>query len=168
MRKKVGQRERYSKEFKDAIRAKILNRGNRTIAEVCEEAGVALKTAANWIRPHVMASSMKKQKSSHKWNPEQKLKALIETASLSEAELGAYLRKEGVFSAQLDEWKKEILNSLTSPGKLKVAKDDRDQKIKVLEREILRKDKALAEATALLILQKKVNLIWGNSDEDEK
>lgn len=138
------------------------------MAEVCEEEGIGLSTGANWIRPRVSSSSMKKSKNSHKWNSEQKLKALIETAALSEAELGAYLRREGVFSAQLDEWRKEFLSSMDSSRKSKFAKDDRDQKIKVLEREILRKDRALAEATALLILQKKVNLIWGNSDEDEK
>ena len=164
----VGQRKSYTREFKESIRSKILSRGNRTIAEICAEAGVEQNTAANWIRPHAMASGMKKQKSSYKWSPEQKLKALIDTASLSESEIGAYLRKEGIFSSQLEEWKKEILTSLTPSQKLKVAKDDRDQKIKNLEREILRKDKALAEATALLILQKKVNLIWGNRDEDEK
>lgn len=164
----MGKRESYSKEFKDTIRTKLLNRGNRTVFEVCEEEGVNHRSAANWIRSHDSSIVMKKQKSSHKWNPEQKLKALIDTAGLSEAELGAYLRKEGAFSSQLDEWKKDVLTSLTSPRKLKVVKDDRDQKIKVLEREILRKDKALAEATALLILQKKVNLIWGNNDEDEK
>ena len=164
----MGQRQSYSKEFKDAIRAKILNRGSRSVADVCEAEGIGLSTCANWIRPRVNSSAMKKSKNSHKWNPEQKLKALIETAALSEAELGVYLRREGIFSAQLDEWRKEILSSMTESRKSKFAKDDRDQRIKVLEREILRKDRALAEASALLILQKKVNLIWGHSDEDEK
>lgn len=164
----MGQRQSYSREFKDAITAKILNRGNRSVAEVCEVEGVGLSTAANWIRPRASSSEMKKQKSSHKWNPEQKLKALMETSSLSESDLGAYLRKEGIFSSQLEEWKKEFLSSMAESWKSKFAKDDRDQKIKILEKEILRKDKALAEASALLILQKKVNLIWGNKDEDEK
>jgi transposase len=99
---------------------------------------------------------------------EQKLKVLMETAALSESELGAYLRKAGLFSQQLDEWKAEFLWSMKSLKKPKPVKDHRDEKIRSLEREILRKDKALAEASALLILQKKVNLIWGNSDEDEK
>jgi transposase len=165
----VGERQSYSREFKDAIRAKILNRGNRSVAEVCEEEGVSHRTAANWIRPHVKPEAMKKQKNSSQWNPEQKLKALMETASLSEAELGAYLRKEGIFSHQLDEWKSEFLSLMVASYKPKYTKkDDRDQKIKTLEKEILRKDKALAEATALLILQKKVNLIWGNKDEDDE
>lgn len=66
---------------------------------------------------------------------------MMETASLSESELGSYLRKEGLFSQQLEEWKMEFLSLMAGNQKSKFAKDDRDQKIKVLEREILRKDK---------------------------
>ena len=161
-------RQSYSKDFKDSIRVKILNRGNRSVLEICEQEGINPRSAANWIRPHVNDPVMKKSKSSTDWTPEKKLEALIATSPLSEPELGAYLRKAGLFSNQLEEWKKEILASLTSARPKKIAKDDRDQKIKSLEREVLRKDKALAEASALLILQKKVNLIWGNKDEDEK
>lgn len=164
----MGSRSQYSREFREAIALKIMNRGERTVAEVCEEEGVGHRTAANWIRPHASSSGMKKQKSTTKWNPEQKLKALIESASLSEPELGVYLRKEGLFSHQLEEWKKEFLSSMTPDRKSRVVKDDRDKQIKVLEREILRKDKALAEAAAIIILQKKVNLLWGYKDEDEK
>lgn len=165
----MGVRQSYSKEFKDSVRSKLLSRGNRTIAEICEEAGVGVPAASNWIRQHGSSSIMKKQKSSSQWSPEQKLKALIETASLSESELGVYLRKEGLFSAQLDEWRSEILSSLALQKKAKAPKkDERDKKIKVLEREILRKDKALAETAALLILQKKAQILWGLQDEDEE
>lgn len=167
--KTVRERPSYSNEFKDAIRVKILNRGQKTMAEICDEEGVKYSTADNWVRKRKrdMSIDMKKQKSSAKYSAEQKLKILIDTGALGEAELGAYLRKEGLFSTQLDEWKKEFLLSLSSVKKPKKSKDERDQKIKSLEREILRKDKALAEASALLILQKKVSLIWGNSDEGE-
>lgn len=164
----MGQRQSFTCEFKDRVTARILSRGSRTVAEICEEEGVISSTAANWLSLRAKPSAMKKDKNSYKWNPEKKLKALLETASLTESELGTYLRKEGLFSSQLDEWKKEFLTSMTVAQKSKPAKDDRDQKIKSLEKEILRKDKALAEASALLILQKKVNLIWGHSDEDEK
>ena len=164
----MGQRQSYKDEFKDAIRSKILNRGNRTIAEVCEEAGVSVGAASNWIRPRVIGSGMKKQKSSSKYSPEQKMRILIETAQLSESELGAYLRKEGLFDTQLAEWKSDFI-SLMAKGRLKkIGKEGRDKEIKGLRRELLRKDKALAEASALLILQKKVNLIWGDKDEEDE
>lgn len=164
----MGQRQSFTGDFKDRITARILSRGKRSIAEICEEEGIGKSTAANWLRLRAKPFAMKKEKRSHKWDPEKKLKVLLETASLSESELGAYLRKEGLFSTQLDEWKNEFLSSMATIRKSKPAKDDRDQKIRSLEKEILRKDKALAEASALLILQKKVNLIWGHGGEDEK
>ena len=163
----MGQRQSYTKEFKDAIRVKILSRGNRSVAEICEQEGLKIGTVTNWLKPHGNSAGMKKPSSS-KWSPEQKLKTLIEASSLGEAELGIYLRKSGLFGSQLDEWRKAFLDSMTTNRKPKAGKDERDQQIKSLEKEILRKDKALAEASALLILQKKVNLIWGHKDEDEK
>lgn len=162
MRKKHG----YSDEFKNAIRLKILNRGQRSAAEICAEEGVNYSTADNWVRSRGKSMDMKSRKNSSKYSAEEKLKFIVETGSLSESELGAYLRKEGLFPAQLDEWRKEFILSMSSMKKSK--KDARDERIKKLERELLRKDKALAEASALLILQKKVNLIWGNSEEGEE
>jgi len=100
------------------------------------------------------------------WTAEAKLKALVETAGLAETELGLYLRREGLYSHQITAWRAEVLEHLaTSPTP---KKDARDETIRQLEREILRKDKALAEASALLILQKKVDLIWGNRHEVAK
>ena len=100
------------------------------------------------------------------WTAEAKLKAIVETARLAEPELGLYLRREGLYSHQITAWRAEVIAHLeTRP---KVAKDARDETIRQLEREILRKDKALAEASALLILQKKVDVIWGTRHEAAK
>lgn len=101
-----------------------------------------------------------------KWTPEAKFKAVLETASLVDTELGHYLRKEGLYSNQITDWRTQFVENFEPKVKLK--RDERDDKIRILEREILRKDKALAEASALLILEKKVALIWGKSDEDER
>jgi len=148
--------------------SKALNRADRSLLSISQEVGIPVTTLVGWLPKHDKAIVMKKQKSSNKWNPEQKLRALLETASLAEAELGVYLRKGGLFSHQLEDWKKEFLSSMVVSRQPKIKKDERDKKIKTLEREILRKDKALAEAAALIILQKKVNLLWGNQDEGEK
>ena len=101
-----------------------------------------------------------------KWNAEAKLKAVVDTSSLVDTELGNYLRHEGLYSNQVVDWRAEIIEYFAT--KPKFVKDERDEQIRVLEREILRKDKALAEASALLILQKKVDLIWGSKDEGGK
>jgi transposase len=166
----MGQNQTYSKEFRNAIITKILNRGEKSMLEICANEGVALGTGSRWVSMHSRLSDMKTPKSSKKWTAEEKLKVLIETGNLSVEELGIYIRKHGLYSQQLTDWKSEFISSMKTPTKSKIAKSDINSKkmIKSLEREINRKDKALAEASALLILQKKVNLIWGYKDEDEK
>ena len=162
-------RQNYSKEFKDSVVVKILNRGDRTIDEVCSEVGVLKTSARNWIKASAMVPSKSPKDSKGrrmKWTPEAKLKAVVETTNLVDTDLGHYLRKEGLYSTQVTEWRSDIIERLSVKPSYK--RDERDDKIRVLEREILRKDKALAEASALLILEKKVALIWGRSAEDEK
>ena len=114
----------------------------------------------------VSSKSPSSKGSRMKWTPEAKLKAVFDTTNLADTELGHYLRKEGLYSNQVTGWRSDIIEGLALKPTFK--RDERDDKIRGLEREILRKDKALAEASALLILQKKVSLIWGNSDADEK
>ncbi len=160
----MGRQSSYSREFKEAIVSKIVNRGNRTVAQVCEDEGINKATAANWLRSVSMPSMSKKNKKK-KWSPKEKLKAISETMTADEAELGAYLRKEGLHSHQLKEWQNKALTSLGVASKAGDGIDERDVLIAELEQEILRKDKALAEASALLIIQKKVQLIWDLRDQ---
>ncbi len=71
-----------------------------------------------------------------------------------------------MYATQITEWRADVIEHFAARPTPK--KDARDETIRQLEREILRKDKALAEASALLILQKKVELIWGNKHEAAK
>lgn len=158
-------RQQYSKEFKDAIVTKIINRGDLGIAEVCAREGIKVGSAYRWMRRDTLGV-MKTKPASKSWSAREKLQAVSETLSTSEADTGLYLRREGLYGHQVDEWRGQVLASLEPTPKRPAVKDVRDDRIKELEREILRKDKALAEASALLILQKKVSLIWG--DEDPK
>lgn len=163
----MSTRQTYSKDFKDSIILKVLNRGDQTIAEVCASEGVALGSISSWMKESdIVPANMKRKK----WSPEEKFNALIETRNITDAELGVYLRKAGLHSHRLTEWRGDVMKSLDgSLAKPQGPKrDERDLKIKDLEREILRKDKALAEASALLILQKKVHLIWERSEEEKK
>jgi hypothetical protein len=125
---------------------------------------VGVPAAANWLRSAKMLPMLKKTESK-KWTSKEKLRVISESLSLSEEETGILLRKEGLHSYQLEEWKAQILVSLAPKLKRVKSTDERDEQIKRLEQEVLRKDKALAEASALLILQKKVNLIWGGEEK---
>ncbi len=158
-------RQQYTREFREMVVGKILSRGSRTVDEVCREQGVLGSTAKNWLGRCGSDAGMKK--SGKGWPAERKLKALAESSTMSESELGVYLRKEGLHEPRLTEWRADALKALGGAAGSRI-RDDRDEKIKGLEHEILRKDRALAEASALLILQKKVHLIWARSEEEEK
>lgn len=158
---------RFSKEFKDAVVTKIVNRGGQSIAEVCRQEGISLSAGRCWISERDRVPGMKNKNSSGQWTAEAKLNAIVQSKNLNEEELGAFLRKEGLHSHQISGWRADVLTALGSICR-KPNKDNSVQRIRELERDLNRKDKALAEASALLILQKKVNLIWGNKSEGEK
>ena len=101
------------------------------------------------------------------WSPEEKLKAVLEAASLSEDQLGTFLRRKGLHETHLQQWRLQMLNGL---GKVSVDKKPKrraadTRRIRSLEKELKRKDKALAETAALLVLKKKVQEIWGDEDD---
>lgn len=96
------------------------------------------------------------------WSAEERLRVLIAAARLPDAELGALLRSEGLHEATLREWRAAALEGL-APQRAGRAEQKR---LRELEKQIRRKDKALAEAAALLVLQKKVQAIWGDEDDD--
>lgn len=166
----MSTRRRYTQEFKDSVVQKILNRGNETILDICEKIGVGKSTAANWVRLCAKVSNMKKPVEPKKWTAETKLKALIETSGLEEADFGHYLRREGLYSNQSEEWRGDVLKSLdearTRPQAQK--RDERDDRIKELEKDLTRMEKALAEAAARMMLQKKADLFWEKRAAEKK
>jgi len=106
-----------------------------------------------------------KQRRPQDWNAEEKLEVVMEAQGLSEEEVGAFLRRKGLHEAQLKEWREAALAALGSRRAGSVSKAEA-KRIRQLERELKRKDKALAEAAALLVLQKKVQALWGDEDDD--
>ncbi len=102
------------------------------------------------------------------WSPEEKLKAVLDTASLSDDHLGAFLRSRGIHETHLQQWRLQMLNGLDKQvADKKPKRRAADAKrIRSLEKELKRKDKALAETAALLVLKKKAQEIWGDEDEN--
>ena len=106
-------------------------------------------------------------KTPNNWNPEEKLKLVLEAASLSDDQLGEFLRRKGLHETHLQQWRLQMLNGLDEPKKVKSKKSSAKAKqIRELEKELRRKDKALAETAALLVLKKKALQIWGDGDDD--
>ena len=110
-------------------------------------------------------------KISDDWSVEAKFAVVVETATLSEAELSLYCREKGLYPEQVKSWKQDCLDGFSaSPERkreeLKQAKADRKQ-VRKLKKELRRKEKALAEAAALLVLRKKLNAFYEEDQEDD-
>ncbi|NJL25474.1 MAG: transposase [Calothrix sp. SM1_5_4] len=145
--------QRYSEEFKKSAVEKLLHRGSRPIAAILAEVGVSNQTLYQWRNDFANLGGMKKTAlRPQDRSPEAKLKVLIEFESLPEEKRGEFLRKEGLHVEHLEAWRKQWKDALTPVNKqaerLERAEDRR--KIRELERDLRRKDAALAETTALL------------------
>ncbi|MDQ6978161.1 MAG: hypothetical protein Q9M75_08600, partial [Ghiorsea sp.] len=110
------------------------------------------------------------QSNSSKWSGEMKFAVLLETSSLNETELAAYCRKKGLYVEDLASWKAEAIHGYSrqnmADAGLKKDLQSMTKEAAKLKKELERKDKALAEAAALLILSKKASAIWGEFEEE--
>jgi len=109
-------------------------------------------------------------KNPEKWSSEDKFAIVLEAARLNEVELAEYCRQKGLYVEQIEAWRKVCLQAnadraTQAKAQREQSKQDRKQ-IKTLERELHRKEKALAEAAALLVLQKKAQAIWGDGEDE--
>lgn len=163
---------RYSQGFQERAVQMMMPPNARSVAEVSRETGVSEQTLYNWrnrVRNQGIAVPAD-PKNPDQWSGESKLAVVIETAALNEEELAAYCRRKGLYVEQIRRWRESASSGVGSDGHLSV-EDRRSlqqerQKNRKLEKELKRKEKALAEAAALLVLQKKARAIWGDAEED--
>lgn len=155
-------KSKYSEAFIEQALVKLYSRGNRTVQSVAEDLNVNCHTVKNWMKRKVvrnLGASVTKEKRPQDWVAEEQLVALHETHGLTGEALHAWCRGKGLFAHHLASWKTAFCaDGKAAPGtrELRALKDENDQ----LKRELLRKEKALAEAAALLILQKKFRALW--------
>ncbi len=156
--------QRYSDEFKEQAISKVLQRGDKTIQCIADELNVNLFTLKNWLKkPRTMPMTdtpMNKRPADR--SMAERFALLMESAALDDEALNAFCRQQGIFRHHLASWKDEFVKKTgqaEQSGKSRSDKSLRD-KIKQLEKELNRKEKALAEAAALLVLQKKCQAFW--------
>lgn len=164
---------RYSEAFKSKIVEKLLRPDGRSACAVSREVGIPQPTLSRWVREAVSLSNVGKKKSTKqkkgkRWSAEERLRIVVQASQLSEEDLGALLRREGVHTKQLERWRETVRGALRGGQASEARRQaERDRKrIRELERELRRKDKALAESAALLWLKKKAQDIWGDEDDD--
>jgi transposase len=162
----------HSEEFRKAAVQKLHSRGSRTIGEIARELGVSTYSLHHWDKRYATSLGMKdKSRRPQDWKAAEKFKAVMEFESLPPEKQGEFLRRKGLHSDHIAAWKADMEAGLESAGKskseLRAERAEARRKIKDLERDLRRKDKALAETTALIVLKKKADLIWGKKDKDE-
>lgn len=163
---------KYPKEMKDAVVSRILS-GEESLSDIHRETGININTLYRW-RDEAQRSGLSattKYKNADKWSSQDKFIVVLETANLSEIEFSEYCRNKGIYPEQVKEWKEACMNANDSECERntkagKELREERKEREK-LEKELARKEKALAEAAALLVLRKKANAIWGTEDEDD-
>lgn len=164
---------RYSEERKAAVLKKLLPPDNRSVASVAAEEGISDATLYGWLK------SCRRQgvpvpgnrKTGDDWSADAKLAVVIETASLSETELGTYCREKGLYPEQVQRWKEACLQGAgmqenRDKAAQKQQRDDR-RTIKKLKADVRRKDRVLAETTSLLVLSKKLEALYGEAPDNE-
>ena len=159
---------RYSRAIKESVLKKVLPPENRSTREVSKEYGIHEQTICNWIEKVDRGIlNLDGELSPKQLGSAEKFHLVLEAAGVPEKELGAWIREKGLHSEHLQLWKQELRDTVTDKNKenkteLKEAK----KKIKGLEKELNRKDKALAEMAALVVLKKKVHQIWEDAEDE--
>ncbi len=163
---------RYSAERKDAVLRKMVPPHNRTVPYLAQEEGISEATLYNWRKEARSKGRLLPdgEVSPEGWTTKDKFAAVVETASLNAAGLAEYCRKRGIYPEQIAQWRRscEEANAWDEVSTKRLKEQRRfDQKmIKQLERELKRKEKALAEAAAIMVLRKKAAAIWGDAEDE--
>lgn len=155
----------YSQAFIEQALVKAYARGGRTITAVADDMNINHHTLRYWMKkkkqPGAPASQEKRPQD---WSAAEQLQALQESHALADEALHAWCRERGIFPHHLEAWKA----AFSAPAKEAVAARDLralNDEIARLNREVDRKDKALAEAAALLVLQKKYRALWEDGEK---
>lgn len=169
----------YPETFKEKMVLRMSGPSAMSANALSEEVGISQTSLSKWLRDAAgvepMAKMVKRKavkatvgKRPQDWTAEEKLEAVMESASLSEQELGGYLRRKGLHEAQLEQWRrlaKEGATEALQSKRLRKKASIEAKRVRTLERELRRKEKALAETAALLVLKKKAAAIWGDEDD---
>jgi len=166
---------RYPKERKEAVLKKMLPPNNKSIREIAREEGICEATLYNWRKKARAQGRLLPDGDTtpNGWNAADKFAAVLETAAMNEMELSEYCRRRGLYPAQIQQWREacEQANDWdrSQTKRLTEARREDEKRIKVLERELRQKEKALAETAATpkawLVLSKKLEAIWGDEEK---
>ena len=162
----------YSSELKEALLCRMLPPNNESITKISREEGISEQTLRNWRDKARVDGTAAPGTDAvpDDWSTQDKFLIVVETASMSEAELAEYARKKGLYVEQIKAWRDACMNANGGVAKqaaeLSKKLKESERANRQLQKELERKEKALAETAALLVLRKKADAIWGDPEEE--
>ena len=170
---------RYSAKFREKMIEKLTGPGSRSATTLSKEVGVAQATLSRWLVQAKLGPMSKSQHSGgsrsrsgcrrRRWSAENKVRIFVEAASLADDELGAFLRREGLHEADLERLGEEVEQAATEglEAKSRRGPSAAEKELRKVRKELARKERALAEAAALLVLRGKAEaFFWGGEEGD--
>jgi transposase len=163
----------YSESFKRKMVQRLLLPDAPSANALSKEVGVPQSSLSRWLKDLGTVSPVANDKKGsangsrrpEDWSVAERLRAVVEAQKLSDEELGEFLRREGLHEETLDDWSAAVHEALApAAGRGRAAADKK--RIAKLEKELARKDRALAAANAVVTLQKKVHALLGDADDD--
>lgn len=162
----------YSKELKESILRQMMPPNNKSVLELSKENDIPEQTLHVWKRK-ARASGRAipaGETSSDRWSTKDKFLIVVETAAMNNIELAEYCRAKGLYAEQVESWRDACMQAnggiAEEASRLNKTLKEKDKALKVLNTELRRKDAALAETAALLVLRKKAQAIWGDPEEE--
>ena len=149
----------FSLAYKQKMLDRLTGKDAVSARQLSLETGLRQQTLSRWLQDACSLSVMPPKRQTKAWSIDEKVRVLAKAGGLTGTELTAFLEREGLRLAEYEQWRL----ALAEEGRASLATTKR---IRVLERELARKEKALAEAAALLVLKKKVNRLWEAEDDD--
>lgn len=165
-------RKRYSKEIKKAAIARIMPPNNEAVKPISKELGMSEQTLYKWRNEARSAgkSVPGNGRTPDRWSSEDKFLVVLETYTMNQSGLAEYCRKKGLYKEQIDAWRSVCLSA--NAGEInqtkQLSEDLKEEKRRSTEikKDLRKKEKALAEASALLLLRKKAQAIWGDQEDE--
>jgi hypothetical protein len=149
--------------FKQKMVRRLTGKTAVTATQLGRETGIGHQTLSRWLGEARSVPAVAKKPPKpvvREWTVEQKARMLADAAKLDGEQLAAYLEREGVTLAEYEQWRLALSEGGQSASLT-------NKRIRQLERDLARKEKALAEVGALLILKKKLEDYYREDEEDD-
>jgi transposase-like protein len=164
----------FSQAFKvQSVEKALSRRADQTLKNIADDLRIGYSTLQKWIRLAKKnklenpETNMSKEKSPQNWTKTQRFEAIIDCHGMSDDQVSAYCREHGIYPHHVKEWKSEFLSeNQASESASRQDQKKLKQENKRLQKELNRKDRALSETAALLVLSKKCQAIWGEKEVD--